>query len=777
MSDGRIIIDTEIDSSGVEKDIKGLNSKIGSLAKTGLSVFTGTIATAGAAIGGLAAVATKYNSQMEDYFANFTVLLGSAEKATKHVEDLKKFAAKTPFEMTGLADASKQLLSFGIGVDDVMPDLQMLGDISLGNQERFKGLALVFAQVASAGKLTGQDLLQFINQGFNPLQVIAEKTGKSMAELKEEMADGKISYEMVAEAMKVATSEGGKFYQGMEVQSKTLSGMWSTLKDDTMSLIGGAFTPFSDVLKNEVMPALQDMVKHMAQAFADPNIQNSIANIASGLGDLAVKAGELISEWLPKIIEGFAWMLDNSNEIAAGVIGIGVALLTLNVANMIMGVVKAFQAAKLAEEGLTVAQWLLNVAMNANPVGIIIALVAGLVAAFIYLWNTNDGFREAIISCWNAIKDVGIAVWEWLVKFFTEDIPLAWQAVVDFFSGIPAWFAELWAKVTDKFKEWGTNISNFFTETIPMWIESIFNWFISLPEKIGFALGYALGTIIKWGLDTWNYIITNVPIWIECVVNYFSELPGKILNWLVNAYHNIVNWGSDTISNMGDTASNAIDAVINYFSTLPSRLANWLCSTIAKVAEFGSDMWNKAKEIGSTFGENILDSIKSLPSRFMEIGKNIVRGVWDGIIGMGRWIADKVSGFFSGIVDGAKSALGIHSPSKVFRDQVGKYMAQGVGVGFEEEGKRSVMTKMNDTFANIVGEMQTAVSQSQSGMKSLAMAGVSNNYTTNYYSNDNKDIKTESRQIIEVPVNFDGREVARVLAPYQNEFTEYGKGR
>ncbi len=279
MADGRIIIDTEINSSGAEKDVKSLSGRLSSLAKTGLTAFTGAIAAAGTAIGGLATIATKYNSQMEDYFANFTVLLGSATEATKHVEDLKDFAAKTPFEMAGLADASKQLLSFGIDVEDIMPDLQMLGDISLGNQERFKGLALVFAQVASAGKLTGQDLMQFINQGFNPLQSIAEKTGKSMAELKEEMSQGKISYEMVAEAMKSATSEGGKFYQGMEVQSKTLSGMWSTLKDDTMSLIGGAFEPFSETLKNSVMPALQGIVGKMAEAFKDPNIQASIVAI------------------------------------------------------------------------------------------------------------------------------------------------------------------------------------------------------------------------------------------------------------------------------------------------------------------------------------------------------------------------------------------------------------------------------------------------------------------------------------------------------------------
>ncbi|MGJ0843301.1 tape measure protein [Clostridium tertium] len=774
IADGRIIIDTEIDSKGAEKDINGLSGKLSSIAKTGLTAFTGAIVAAGTAIGGLAGIATKYNSQMEDYFANFTVLLGSATEATKHVEDLKDFAAKTPFEMAGLADASKQLLSFGIGVEDIMPDLQMLGDISLGNQERFKGLALVFAQVASAGKLTGQDLMQFINQGFNPLQSIAEKTGKSMAELKEEMSDGKITYEMVAEAMRVATSEGGKFYQGMEVQSKTLSGMWSTLKDDTMSLIGGAFEPFSEILKNSVMPALQGIVGKMEEAFKDPNIQASIANIAAGLGDFAVKIGELISDYLPKIIEGVAWLLENSNEIATGIIAIGTALMVLNVANMIMGLVKAFKAFKLANEGATVAQWLLNVAMSANPIGIVIAAIAGLIAGIVYLWNTNEGFRTAIINAWNAIKEAGILVWDWLVNFFTVDIPNAWNSVVEFFAGIPAWFGELWNTIKQAFIDGWQAITDFFTITIPSWIEQIFNWFNELPYKIGFALGNLLGTIVKWGTDTWSYLTTNVPIWIENVVTFFSKLPGAIWNWLVNTYNNIVKWGKDTWSSMYTTASNAISAVIDWFASLPGKIWSWLLSTISKVYQFGRDLGSKASEAGSNMVSNIINAVTNLPSKMAEIGSNIVRGVWNGITGMGSWIASKVSGFFSGIVDGAKAALGIHSPSRVFRDQVGKYMAQGVGVGFEDETD-NVQKSMDDNFKNLVAKMQGTVDYETA--MTTARVVTYNNKLSGEVDIDDNDPK-ERPIIVEAKLIVNGKEFTQeVVAPNQDVLTEYYEGR
>lgn len=773
IADGRIIIDTEIDSKGAEGGIKSLSGKLSSIAKTGLVAFTGAIAAAGTAIGALGGIATKYNSQMEDYFANFTVLLGSASEATKHVEDLKDFAAKTPFEMAGLADASKQLLSFGIGVDDIMPDLQMLGDISLGNQERFKGLALVFAQVASAGKLTGQDLMQFINQGFNPLQSIAEKTGKSMAELKEEMSDGKISYEMVAEAMRSATSEGGKFYQGMEVQSKTLSGQWSTLKDDTMSLIGEAFIPFSDTLKNNVMPALQDLVKRMGEAFKDPKVKESISNIARSLGDFAINIGDFISNNLPKLIDGFSWILDNAGTIIPIIIGIGVALKGLEVALSIMQLVKAFKEFEIATKIAAAGQWMLNAAMDANPAILTISLIAALVAGIIYLWNTNEGFRTAIINAWNSIKEAGIIVWEWLVNFFTIDIPNAWNSIVEFFSGVPLWFSELWNTIKQAFIDGWQSITDFFTVTIPSWIEQIFNWFNELPYKVGYALGNLLGIIVKWGTDTLTYLTTNVPIWIENVVTFFSELPGKISNWLVNAYNNIVKWGKDTWNSMYTASSNAISAVIDWFASLPSRIWSWLLNTISKIYQFGQDLGAEASQAGSNMVSNIVNAVTNLPSRMAEIGSNIVRGVWNGITGMGSWIANKVSGFFTGIVDGAKAALGIHSPSRVFRDQVGKYMAQGVGVGFEDETD-DVQKSINDDFKNLVAKMQGTVDY-ETSMTTARVAAHNKALSGRVESADNKS----SKQVIEnhIHVDVEGREVAYAIAPYQDVLNEYYEGR
>src|SRR5690606_5732956 len=143
---------------------------------------------------------------------------------------LRRFAEVTPFEFTDLQDAAKTLLNFGIEGDKVLPLLQMLGDASGGNAQRFQQMALAFAQMSASGRLMGQDLLQMINAGFNPLLVISQQTGLSIGDLKKKMEQGQISVEMVTEAFRIATSEGGLFFGMMDKQSQTLTGRWSTLQ-------------------------------------------------------------------------------------------------------------------------------------------------------------------------------------------------------------------------------------------------------------------------------------------------------------------------------------------------------------------------------------------------------------------------------------------------------------------------------------------------------------------------------------------------------------------
>src|SRR3989304_7868711 len=121
-------------------------------------------------IGNMITEGVKYNMTIEEQTTSFSVMLGNAAKAKKFLSEITSMAANTPFETTDLADASKTLLGFGMNVRKVLPTMSKLGDVSLGNQAKFKSLNLVMGQVSAAQKLQGGDLLQFINAGWNPLQ-------------------------------------------------------------------------------------------------------------------------------------------------------------------------------------------------------------------------------------------------------------------------------------------------------------------------------------------------------------------------------------------------------------------------------------------------------------------------------------------------------------------------------------------------------------------------------------------------------------------------------
>lgn len=166
--------------------------------------------------------------EMESLQVSFETLAGT-DVGKQLYEDIKQFTLNTPMMMGDLAKGAQTLLGFNIEAQKVMPILKQIGDISMGDSQKFNSLTLAFAQMSSTGKLMGQDLLQMINAGFNPLVVISEKTGKSVAELKDEMSKGAISVEMVEEAFRSATEEGGKFHGMLEQQSKTLGGAYSNL--------------------------------------------------------------------------------------------------------------------------------------------------------------------------------------------------------------------------------------------------------------------------------------------------------------------------------------------------------------------------------------------------------------------------------------------------------------------------------------------------------------------------------------------------------------------
>lgn len=228
-------------------------------------------------------------AEQETLVANMGVLLGSEKQGADFANYIKEFAKVTPYGINELSALAKGLIQYNVSLDDTKKYMSQLGDIALGDKNKMSALGVVLGQVASAGRLQGQDLMQFINAGFNPLSVLSEMSGKTMSELRDDMSKGIISFDMIAEAMRVATSEGGKFFKGMEKGAQTLAGRWSTAMDNIKMSLAEA------VEKN------QDKLKELVTRIGEFDF--------SGLIDSAARIGEAllkIGETLVPIVENLA---------------------------------------------------------------------------------------------------------------------------------------------------------------------------------------------------------------------------------------------------------------------------------------------------------------------------------------------------------------------------------------------------------------------------------------------------------------------------------------
>lgn len=279
-------------------------------------------------------------SEVEKLQVSFKTLAG-AEAGGKLFEEIRQFAAATPLLVKDLASAAQTMLGFGISAEKVMPNLRAIGDISMGDAQKLQSLSLAFSQMTATGKLMGQDLLQMINAGFNPLEEISRKTGQSIGVLKEKMSEGAISAEMVRDAFMSATSEGGKFNGMLEAQSKTIAGQMSNLEgamDDAMNAIGENFQP----IIVEAIGGLTELVKNF------DTVGKVILTCVEAVG--AYKAAELVS----------------------------------------IAITKRHTIAIIAQ---TVAQTALNAVMALNPyVAATMAVVA--LAAAIYTWTDRTTAQE-----------------------------------------------------------------------------------------------------------------------------------------------------------------------------------------------------------------------------------------------------------------------------------------------------------------------------------------------------------------------------------------------
>ena len=624
-NDGEIIIELQLQQDDFEKRLNAIEHKTqsfgSSIKRTVAALGLGKIAKDFASAG------ISFNASIEQYQTSFEVMTGSAEKAAQITQQLKQIAANTPFELPQLADTTQLLMNYGFTADDAMEKMQMLGDISQGSADKMTRIATAYGQMSSAGKVSLEDVKQMIEAGFNPLQEISKSTGESMASLYDRISDGSLSVDEITASMERSTSAGGKYFQSMDKQSQTLNGKISTLKDTFNEFAGKAMQGLSDVLSNTVIPALTGVLSHSDEIMA------------------------VLNALLPVIV------------------AVGSAFASWKIVNFIQDIPKMVGSVKTAILGV-------NAALAANPVGAVVAAISALVAVFLYLWNTSEEFRQFWTDMWNGIVEWFSGIIESIVNFFTVTIPEAWETfkmnLQELCDSIVQWFQDAW-----------NSVIAFFTETIPAWIQSVIDWFNQLPYNIGYMVGQIIGHFIQWGIDLKNFVTEDIPAFINSVVEWFKSLPGKIWEWLKSAWEKVKTWGSNIYTSARDWVSKTIDSVVDWFRSLPGKIWTWLTNAVSKVRDWGSNLWNTGINAAKQLVDSVVQKAKELPGKMVDIGINLIKGLWEGIGSVKDWILDKISGFCDGIVDGMLDFFNIGSPSKLMRDMIGKWLPPGIAVGFE----------------------------------------------------------------------------------------------
>ena len=599
---------------------------------------------------------------------------------------------------------------------------------------------------------------------------------------------------------------------------------------DGLSQVATKLSGYLPEITQSVLPALLAGASSLSESFvaALPEILSVMLELAPDLVEIGIgligALAQGIVDSLPQILDASAKIAD---EILKGIVDLCPALAPITdaiqlirenmdtlipivvsltaafvawksaiaIVNLVNAFTKATKAMTLAQIASNAAQKLLNATMLANPFVLIATLVAGLVAAFIYFWNTSEEFRQFWIGLWESIKAVASAVIDGIVGFFTETIPNAISAFKDFV--VNNWQAllmllnpvtmlagifklvydncEVFRSFVDGFvqdiKNFFVNAWNavvaFFTVTVPQ-----------LPETVMYCLGYLLGSIIKWGLDLISWAQTNIPIFIDNVVTFFAELPGKIWAWLLAVINNIGIWAGDMAAKATAAGTQFLSIMISFFAQLPGRVWTWLKNVIGNVTLFVADMAGKATAAGKGFFDNIVNALLDLPSKMAEIGGNIVSGIWQGISDGWKWLLDSVKNLATSLFNGAKDALDIHSPSKKFK-WLGEMCVEGMDEPLADYNPYDTLKKTM-TYGSFPADLKvhtSGIASMVQGVKNTAenvrsgMSGIVGNAQDKF----DYDLMGQAMKgaVNGIPLMMDGKVVGKIVAPYVD--TEIGR--
>lgn len=496
------------------------------------------------------------------------------------------------------------------------------------------------------------------------------------------------------------------------------------------------------------------------------------------------------------------WIADHSDTLVTILGMVAGAFAAFKILGFVKGIMTAISVIKSFISAFGLIGTIMSVV--GGPITLVVVAIGALVGGFVALWMKSEKFRNFWIGLWNGIKSVTATVVNALKTFFTVTIPAAFNAAVtkvqEFAGKIKNFFTVTIPAAFDRFVAGVVNIKNkivnFFTVTIP----AAFNAFVAkvasivntvvyhfkrIPYYIGYAAGVIASKIVAIAQKLWNFATVTVPQFIGKVANWFAQLPGKIWTWLVNAYNKVVQWGSNIIRagvakgrqfitsvvnffrqlpgkvwtwlvntaqkvvawgarmvSVGrQKAQQFLTTVVNFFRQLPGKIWTWLVNTANKVMQWGAQLAAKGRAAGQKLLTAIVNKAKEIPGKMAAAGKDIVKGLWNGITGAASWLTGKIKGFVKGVVKGFKDGFDINSPSVVMADKIGKFLPQGVGVGIMDNAKYALdaVKKMGSKVIATAAQISPEI-----GVKTASLSNIKFNSPVQATANGGANFKPKS---------------------------------
>lgn len=633
MADGTIRIGIELDDGGIKSEAKAAGASAGDAAGDGLEQGLDQGSKSGADKAG--ANIESFGDKMKGVLAGISVAALAASinelvsVTNEFQEDMGKLsvAAQQNNVSTEAANGAYRDMVGILGETDQSVEavnhlFALCGDntkslsdwtniasgvyATFGDSLPLEGLTEAANETAKVGQVTGPlaDAINWASEAAVQQGVALSGNQAAVDAYNSALADGATQEDAFNAALAACSTE----QERAQLITDTLNGVYAEAGAQYQQ------TNADVIAYRQSQSDLTEAMSSLGQAFMP---------IVTGLTDVATM---LLSGVQPAV----QWFVTNLPIIAPVLAGIattiGLLAVVLNASTI------ATAAQTVATNAAAAAQGLLNAVMNANPIALIVVLIAGLVVAIIGLWNNSEAFRNFVTGAFQQIQQVA-------------------QVVID-------------------------AIVNFFTVTVPSAIEVVMLHFQILWNRIVSVFDGALSTV--------SGFVSNV-------VNFFTVM-----------------------------VPNAVSNMLSAAGRIPGRIASFLGDAVSSAASFVGNFASKAVQAASQFVSNIVSGLSGLAGRVMSVGSDIVHGIWSGISGAAGWLMNKISGFADNIVSGIKGFFGIHSPSTVMRDQVGKYLAEGVSVGWEK----------NDPMASIERDLNVGVSRLSVQAQALEGAGGTTNYQT-----------------------------------------------